>query len=87
MIFFHYCFLKKNLLSTFGNSNLTHLTTNVIFSGQRFAILAMFFVISASQGPHASTTPTVRNYVMPQIINRPGVDGALQQTPSSLLIN
>jgi hypothetical protein len=30
-------------LSFFGKSNLTHLTTDVIFSGQRFAILAMFF--------------------------------------------
>ena len=29
-------------LSTFGKSNLTHLTTNVMFSGQRFAILAMW---------------------------------------------
>ena len=39
--------LKKNLffyfLCTFGKSNLKHLTTNVIFSGQRFAILTMFF--------------------------------------------
>ena len=30
-------------LSTFGKNNLTHLTTNVMFSGQCFAILAMFF--------------------------------------------
>ena len=29
-------------LSTFGKRNLTHLTTDVLFSGQRFAILAMF---------------------------------------------
>ena len=28
--------------STFGKSNFTHLTTNVMFLGQRFAILAMF---------------------------------------------
>ena len=28
--------------STLGESNLTHLTTYVMFSGQRFAILAMF---------------------------------------------
>ena len=37
---------KKNSLRTFGKSNLTHLTTNVMFSGQRFAILAMFFLDS-----------------------------------------
>ena len=50
MIFFHYChFCKKNyiyiyinFLSTCGKSNLTYLTPNVMFSGQRFAILAMF---------------------------------------------
>ena len=28
----------------FGKSNLTHLTTDVMFSGQRFAIIAMFFI-------------------------------------------
>ena len=28
--------------STFGKRNSTHLTTDVMFSGQRFAILAMF---------------------------------------------
>ena len=40
----HYCKnkIEKYLLSTFGNNNLTHLTTDVMFSGQRFAILAMF---------------------------------------------
>ena len=32
----------KYFLSTFGKSNLTHLTTDVMFSGQHFAILAMF---------------------------------------------
>ena len=32
--------LKKNFLSTFRKSNLTHLTTNGMFSGQRFAIFA-----------------------------------------------
>ena len=31
-----------NFLSYFGKGNLTHLTTDVMFSGQRFAILAMF---------------------------------------------
>ena len=37
--------LKKGyFLSTFGKSYLTQLTTNVMFSGQRFAILAMFFL-------------------------------------------
>ena len=36
----HYC--KKLILSTFGKRNLTHLKTNVMLSGQRFAILAMF---------------------------------------------
>ena len=37
--------VKKSALSlsNFGKSNFTHLTTNVMFSGQRFAILAMFF--------------------------------------------
>ena len=35
-IFFFY------FLSTLGKCNLTHLTTDVMFSGQRFAILAMF---------------------------------------------
>ena len=35
--------LKKN---PFGKSNLIHLTTNVMFSGQRFAILAMFMIES-----------------------------------------
>ena len=36
---------KFYFLSTFGKSNLTHLKTDVMFSGQRFAILAMFFFI------------------------------------------
>ena len=31
------------LYQFFLKGNLTHLTTDVIFSGQRFAILAMFF--------------------------------------------
>ena len=37
--------VKKNIffLSTFVKGNLTHLANNVIFSGQRFAILAMFY--------------------------------------------
>ena len=30
-------------VSNFGKSNLTHLTTHVMFLGQRFAILAMLF--------------------------------------------
>ena len=33
---------KLFFLSIFGKSNLTHLTTDVMFSGQRFAIIAMF---------------------------------------------
>ena len=33
---------KIHILSFFGKSNSTHLTTDVMFSGQRFAILAMF---------------------------------------------
>ena len=37
-----------SLLSSFGKSNLTHLTTDVMYSGQRFAILAMFFFIDKS---------------------------------------
>ena len=32
-----------HFLSTFGKSKLTQSTTNVMLSGQRFAILAMFF--------------------------------------------
>ena len=35
-------FSSSYFLSTFGKSNLTHLKTDVMFSGQRFAILAMF---------------------------------------------
>ena len=35
--------VKKKNFSTFGKSYLTHLTTDAMFSGQRFAILAMFF--------------------------------------------
>ena len=40
----HYCKnkIEKYLHSTFGNSNFTHLTTDVMFSGQRFPILAIF---------------------------------------------
>ena len=30
-------------LGTIGNCNLTHLTIDEMFSGQRFAIVAMFF--------------------------------------------
>ena len=37
LLFFFY------FLITFGKKYLTHLTTNVMFSGQRFAILARFF--------------------------------------------
>ena len=33
-----------NFLSTFRKSNLTYLTTDVMFSGQRFAILAMCII-------------------------------------------
>ena len=41
---FIFClFIYFYFLSILGKSNLTHLTTNVMFS-QRFAILAMFFV-------------------------------------------
>ena len=31
-------------LSTFGKRNLTHLTTDMIFSGLNFAIISMFFL-------------------------------------------
>ena len=34
---------KNHFPSTFRKSNLIHLTTDVIFSGQRFVFLAMFF--------------------------------------------
>ena len=39
--------LSKNSIffNTFWKSNLTHLTTNVMFSGQHFAILAMFLLL------------------------------------------
>ena len=33
---------KVYLLSTFGKSNFTHLTTDVMFAGQDLAILVMF---------------------------------------------
>ena len=36
-------FKKIYFLSTIGKSNLIHLTTDVMFSGQCFAILAMFW--------------------------------------------
>ena len=36
---------KKYFLSAFGRSNLTYLTTDVMFSGQRFAILDVFFLV------------------------------------------
>ena len=35
---------KVYFLRTFRKSNLTHWTTNEMFSGQRFAILAMFLL-------------------------------------------
>ena len=35
-------FLSSFFLSTFGQSNMTHLTTDVMFSGQRCVILAIF---------------------------------------------
>ena len=37
-----YIYVYIYFLSTFGKSNWTYLTTDVMFSGQRFAILAMF---------------------------------------------
>ena len=49
--FSHYCHnCKKNIyfFSSFGKSYLIHLTTNVMFSGQRFAILAMFYIFPSS---------------------------------------
>ena len=33
-----------NFIIAFAKSNLTHLTIDVMFSGQRFTILAMFYV-------------------------------------------
>ena len=41
-----YIYIYIYFLSTFGQSNLTYLTTDVMFSGQRFAILAIFFLQS-----------------------------------------
>ena len=35
--------------SVLGKSHLTHLTTDAMFSGQRFAILGMFFLTSDTQ--------------------------------------
>ena len=37
-----YIYIYIYLLSNFGKSNLTYLTTNIMFSRQCFAILAMF---------------------------------------------
>ena len=34
--------VKKYFLGTFGKRNFTHLTTDVMFSGPHFAIIAMF---------------------------------------------
>ena len=44
-------FLIFKIFNTFRKSNLTHWTTDVMFSGQRFVILAMFsycFLLSSS---------------------------------------
>ena len=43
MIFFTTVTTVKKILSSFGNSNLTHLTIGVMFSGQCFATVAIFF--------------------------------------------
>ena len=43
--------VKKYLLNTFGNSNLTNLKTDVMFSRQHFAILAIFFMKLGGVGP------------------------------------
>ena len=40
MHFFFFIYFLRN----FGKGSLTHLTADVMFSGQRFAILAMFVV-------------------------------------------
>ena len=40
----NYQILKIYFLNFFGKSNLTHLTTELMFSGQRFAILTMFWL-------------------------------------------
>ena len=37
--------VKKYFLSTLGKINLTNMTTDVMFSGQGFAIVAMFSCI------------------------------------------
>ena len=37
-------------LNMFGKSNLTHWTTDVMFSGQPFAILTMFFLLWQERG-------------------------------------
>ena len=41
-----YIFFFLFSLGNFGKSNLTHLTTDVMFSGQQFAILAMFLYVT-----------------------------------------
>ena len=41
-IYIYIYIIKNNFISTFGKTNLIHLTTNVMFSGQRFAILDVF---------------------------------------------
>ena len=37
-------------LNIFGKSNLTHWTTDVMFSGQPFAIFTMFFLLWQERG-------------------------------------
>ena len=41
-IYIYIYIIKNNFISTFGKTNLIHLTTNVMFSGQLFAILDVF---------------------------------------------
>ena len=49
-------------LGTFEKCNLTHLTTDVMFSGQRFAILAMF-----SKHRPSGTMLSISRFVRPSV--------------------
>ena len=56
---------KRHFFITFGNCNLTHLTTEVMFSGQRFAILKVLLLPSAASQT-SSTTFQILSAISPQ---------------------
>ena len=70
-VFFFY------FLSTFGKSNLTHLTTDVMFSGQPFAMVAMFFSgpppnLTKSQALFKLNCPPPPNFLRTKILKGQG---------------